>query len=174
MLKRLLDKRIHVNNREDFMDTALRCACYRRSIGTIQMLIAWCRGSPLKDRLLPGLGHGLVALVQGDIGGQVTSSRTQNLMQIMRDSQLKISTEKFCETYSLVIGPNYRDWGMVSQQILLGWGVERCCYDEVFANELNFVPLGSTDDQQRLDQHLRQRESLKPRTTSSHATMHLN
>ena len=175
VLKCLLDRSLYINNREDYMDTALRSACYNFNTETnhfntetLEMLLDWCQDSSLKGTLLPGLGHGLVAVVvQAASSPSYDSTQTEHLIQQIRKSGLKIKADTFCESYYSVI--NYTDWGMKCQQILLEWGVERTSHDTVFADELNFFPTGGTDDQHRLREHLRSMHSLRPHAAKSHA-----
>jgi hypothetical protein len=152
LLKRLLDKSLHVSNREDYMDTALQCACYREHQETLQLLLDWCQDSPLKYRSLPGLGQGLVYVVRGLFLGRT-------MMQYILDSKLDISVDKFCEAFQKVLNCSHSFENRYCLAFL-GWGVERSRRDEVFANELEFVPTGDDDDQHRLIEHLRSRRSL--------------
>jgi hypothetical protein len=48
VLKRLLDKSLHLSNREVYMDKALQRACYLKNAETLRILLDWCRDSPLK------------------------------------------------------------------------------------------------------------------------------
>ena len=47
---------------------------------------------------------------------------------------------------------------METQRVLLEWAVERSRCDVGFANELEFVPIGGTDDVHRLREHSHSRQ----------------
>lgn len=150
VLKRLLDNDLHVNNREDYIDTALRCACYLERTETLRMLLDWCRESPLKYESLPGLGYGLVFLAR---------TLQMAMIQEILDSKLKVPVDMFREAYysSHLTHPALK---MNFERRFLVWAVERSSHDVGFASDLEFVPRGDIGDQHRLREHLRGRQSL--------------
>ena len=154
VLKCLLDKSVHMDNREHYMDTALQCACYYGYTDTLRMLLDWCQDSPLQYRLLPGLGHGLVYLAKGHY-----SSLYFMAIQRIRDSMLNIPADNFWQAYCCARKPFSSGYFETEcQRVFLEWGVERSCRDVDFANRLGFVPTGGAGDLQRLEQHLERRQ----------------
>lgn len=145
-MERLLDRNVHVSNREHNMDAALQSACYKPRTKMLQMLLDWCHDSLLRHKSLPGLGYGLIALVQGATSAQADLLRTEDLIQKIRNAKLDSTADTFCETYYYVISPNYHDREMACQRSLIDWGIERCWRDVLSANALGFVPTGGTDD----------------------------
>ena len=83
-------------------------------------------------------------------------------MQDILDSKLDISVDMFCEAFQKVLDCSL-SFDNTYCLAFLGWGVERSRRDEVFANELEFVPTGDDDDQHRLREHLQSKRSLQLR-----------
>ena len=159
VLKRLLDKSLHLKICEDNMDTALQCACYSTNAETLYILLDWCRDSPLKYESLPGLGYGLVFLAR---------TLQMTMIQDILDSKLKVPVEMFREAYysSHLTHPA---WQTDFERRFLVWAVERSSHDVGFASDLEFVPRGDIDDQHRLREHLRSRQSLELHAAKWHA-----
>ena len=164
VLKCLLDEKSQVSNCEEYMDTALRCACYLEHNVALQTLLDWCRDSSLKHTPLRGLGYGLTYLFRR-LDGQ--------MIQQILNSKLNVPADMFCEAYDQ--DPGSRGFRKLQtekyRQALIAWGVERSRCDVGFANDLRFVPTGDSDDKHRLRRHLRSRQSSKPHATSSLAMM---
>jgi hypothetical protein len=166
VLERLLDKTIHVSNREDYMDTALQCACYLRDKLKLQTLLNWCRESALKYKPLRGLACGLIVLAE---------HMELDMVQLILNSQLDLPADLFCEAYYVACSPHlsnnyYQDEH--GRQILLEWALECSRRNASFAAELQFVPTGDKDDQNRLEEHLQSKRSLQPRPASGRAMIH--
>jgi hypothetical protein len=160
VLKCLLDKKLTVSNRESYMDTALQCACYLHHSETLQTLLDWCQDFFLKSKLLPGVGKGLVILVD-----RYYIEGSPGMIQRIWDSKFNVHVDMFCKAYydasRFACQPYPHSYATECHRILLAWAVERSRRDAVFATALAFVPTGGADDQQRLERHLRTRQSLK-------------
>ena len=59
----------------------------------------------------------------------------------------------------------------LNERRFLEWAVERSSHDVGFAGDLEFTPTGNIDDQHRLREHLRSKQSLKLHATNWHAMM---
>lgn len=164
VLKRLLDKSLHVSNREHHMDAALHCACCLFHDKTQQTLLDWCQDSPLKSKLLPGLGKGLLRMMRvGKYDSELHSD-----VQRIRNSKLNVPADKFCGIYDETCA-GHDFWALEIRQVLLVWGVEIARRDVDFASALGFVPTNNTEDQQRLREHLRSRRSFESHAVNANA-----
>lgn len=161
VLKRLLDKSLRLNNRDDYMNTALQCACYSTNAETLRILLDWCRDSPLRYESLPGLGYGLVFLAR---------TLEMAMIQEILDSKLNVPVVMFREAYYSSCLTLFK-WRMDFERRFLEWAVERSSHDVGFAGDLEFTPTGNIDDQHRLREHLRSKQSLKLHATNWHAMM---
>ena len=92
------------------------------------------------------------------------------MIQEILDSKLNVPVDMFREAY-YSSHLTLLQWRMDFERRFLKWAVERASHDVGFASDLEFIPTGEIDDQHRLREHLRSKQSLKLHATNWHAMM---